>query len=104
MGTTNYIGTKVIFQDEDGLYPVEDKRITENDLNKLVSLMPETGWIIIQNPLGMKYNDKALADKLAEGLTTETIYKMAEEKPLDREAHDDIMQAFNSLKNDGTNI
>lgn len=98
MKTANYIGTKVIFQDPDGLWPIEGKRLTDGELEKLMAIQSGTGWILITNHGVIHSNDETLLDKVCGKLSEQTLRKIAEEKPMDQEAMIDIKTATLNLK------
>jgi hypothetical protein len=92
METMNNV--RVIFQRQDGLYPVDDALLTEEELRKLMTLMPG-GWIIIRWHSPQDFRDVKTSPDLIkyERLTDATLRKIAERRPLDEDGFQDIVKS-----------
>lgn len=73
---------KIAFQESDTrLYSIEEKHLTKEELDKLIVIMPNTRWIIINwcDPSGILHSpDSFDGDKLPDG----TLKTLAEGEPL----------------------
>ena len=90
---------RTVFQELNGLYPIGDKMLTEDELEKLIQLMPDTQWIIIRWHSPQDFHDIQF---LPDGrivdcgkLTEQTLRKIVDDKPLEREGFEDIVNSFN---------
>lgn len=86
------------FQGPDGLFQVGDKRLTEDEVDKLMTLMPEHRWVLITwaDPRGrenVRFSDPDMVDMSR--LKDETLREIAEERTLSDKATEDII---NTLK------
>lgn len=72
---------KIVFQEPDGLYPVEGKMLSKSELEKLIALMDGTRWIIINwaDPPRLRHSPGSFdADKLSDN----TLQKLVNGEPL----------------------
>lgn len=72
---------KIVFQEPDGLYPVEGKMLSKSELEKLIALMDGTRWIIINwaDPPRLSYSPDSFD---AEKLSDNTLQKLVDGEPL----------------------
>jgi hypothetical protein len=89
---------RIVFQEPDGLFPIEGKMLTETELSKLIALMEDSRWIIIKWVSPQDYSEVYGTPSLIDPakLSDETLRKIADQKSLGKEGFEDMIA---SLKN-----
>lgn len=95
---------KIAWQNETGMYEVSDhfadekttKILNEDQLEKLIALMEDTQFIIIQWAAPILTNDRSLIDRMGSELSTDTLREIAAEQPLSENAKNDILKSLNN--------
>jgi hypothetical protein len=92
METMNNV--RVVFQQQDGRYPVNGSLLTEQELDKLMMLMPE-GWIIIRWHSPQDFREVSTSEDLIkyDSLSEDTLRKIAEGRPLDEDGFQDVLNS-----------
>lgn len=85
---------RIVFQESNGLYPVGEHTLTDNELDALVSLMPDSRWIIVRRKIPQDYSDILITPESIvnySALSDDTLRKIAAEQPLHRDGFDDVV-------------
>lgn len=95
------IDTRILFQRADKLWPIADKLLTDTELERLMALMPSTGFILISHPGDISVSHAGLLDQFVDKYSDTTLQEAAAGLPLSARSKSDII---NALRNDTEEI
>lgn len=97
--TTKFNGVKTIFQRPDKLWPIEGKLLNDEQFEKLMAIS-DCQWIIIQHPNKITgYPGDPSEHINFDGLTDDTLRRIADEKELNSDDVADIVKNINHERN-----